>query len=362
MNNKKVWLTVILAGLLAIAAAALLFFRMPDKKEIIPAEEQQNVVETQEISTEKILPEGKPEQPPKNSCGKKSFTEKSTNIKTNWNKSKACRSHSGNHKRNTCHRNQIWRTEKRWTGNYCTRRIQIKKLFQICLYTKQILIMKYQGYAFKNRKVDFYKLENFGFENKHGYYTYKTELQKGKFELCLTISEAGELDYKIIETSTDEEYEPAYIKNAEGKFVGEIRQEAEDVISLIAARCTEFTPFSSDYTYKVIDYIKEKYSDEPEYLWEKFPDNAIFRNKKNQKWYAAILTVQKSKVGLQEDGTCEVIDLKGKPEKITSIVDGIKFLPGYHMNKKHWYTIRLDGSVNLDEIFKHIDSSYNAVN
>ena len=113
--------------------------------------------------------------------------------------------------------------------------------------------MKYQGYAFKNRKVDFYKLENFGFENKHGYYTYKTELQKGKFELCLTISEAGELDYKIIETSTDEEYEPAYIKNAEGKFVGEIRQEAEDVISLIAARCTEFTPFSSDYTYKVID-------------------------------------------------------------------------------------------------------------
>lgn len=222
--------------------------------------------------------------------------------------------------------------------------------------------MKYQGYAFKNRKVDFYKLENFGFENKHGYYTYKTELQKGKFELCLTISEAGELDYKIIETSTDEEYEPAYIKNAEGKFVGEIRQEAEDVISLIAARCTEFTPFSSDYTYKVIDYIKEKYSDEPEYLWEKFPDNAIFRNKKNQKWYAAILTVQKSKVGLQEDGTCEVIDLKGKPEKITSIVDGIKFLPGYHMNKKHWYTIRLSGSVNLDEIFKHIDSSYNAVN
>ena len=72
MNNKKVWLTVILAGLLAIATAALLFFRMPDKKEIIPAEEQQNVVETQEISTEKILPEGKPEQPaPKTPAVKK---------------------------------------------------------------------------------------------------------------------------------------------------------------------------------------------------------------------------------------------------------------------------------------------------
>lgn len=77
MNNKKVWLTVILAGLLAIAAAALLFFRMPDKKEIIPAEEQQNVVETQEISTEKILPEGKPEQPaPKTPVVKKFHRKK----------------------------------------------------------------------------------------------------------------------------------------------------------------------------------------------------------------------------------------------------------------------------------------------
>ena len=189
-----------------------------------------------------------------------------------------------------------------------------------------------------------------------------TKLKKGEFELILSISQIDDLDYKIIETSTDEEYEPAYIKNAEGKFVGEIRQEAEEIISDIAARCTVFTPFLSEYTYRVIDYIKEKYSDEPEYLWEKFPDNAVFRNKNNQKWYAAILTVQRGKVGLEGDGKCEVIDLKGPLEKLAALIDNKNFLPGYHMNKKHWYTIRLDGSVNLDEIFKHIDSSYDTVN
>lgn len=80
MDNKKVWLTVILAGILAIAAAALLFFRMPDKKEIIPAEEQQNVVETQEISTEKILPEGKPEQPAPKTPAVKNVSQK--NVQT----------------------------------------------------------------------------------------------------------------------------------------------------------------------------------------------------------------------------------------------------------------------------------------
>ena len=116
------------------------------------------------------------------------------------------------------------------------------------------------------------------------------------------------------------------------------------------------------YSDILLDYIKEKYSDEPEYLWEKFPDNAVFRNKNNQKWYAAILTVQRGKVGLEGDGKCEVIDLKGPLEKLAALIDNKNFLPGYHMNKKHWYTIRLDGSVNLDEIFKHIDSSYDTVN
>ena len=36
-------------------------------------------------------------------------------------------------------------------------------------------------------------------------------------------------------------------------------------------------------------------------------------------------------------------------------------LPGYHMNKKHWNTIIIDGSVNDDLLFEWIDESYNLV-
>lgn len=35
--------------------------------------------------------------------------------------------------------------------------------------------------------------------------------------------------------------------------------------------------------------------------------------------------------------------------------------PGYHMNKKHWNTILLDGSIPDKEIFKWIDHSYDLV-
>jgi predicted DNA-binding protein (MmcQ/YjbR family) len=35
--------------------------------------------------------------------------------------------------------------------------------------------------------------------------------------------------------------------------------------------------------------------------------------------------------------------------------------PGYHMNKRHWNTIILDGSIPDDEIFALIDDSYQLV-
>jgi predicted DNA-binding protein (MmcQ/YjbR family) len=35
--------------------------------------------------------------------------------------------------------------------------------------------------------------------------------------------------------------------------------------------------------------------------------------------------------------------------------------PGYHMNKKHWNTVQLDGSVPDKEIFTWIDHSYERV-
>ena len=35
--------------------------------------------------------------------------------------------------------------------------------------------------------------------------------------------------------------------------------------------------------------------------------------------------------------------------------------PGYHMNKRHWNTVRLDGSIPEDEITEMVDHSYDQV-
>ena len=54
----------------------------------------------------------------------------------------------------------------------------------------------------------------------------------------------------------------------------------------------------------------------------------------------------------------EILDLRANPDEVDSIVDNKKYFPGYHMNKKHWITIILDGSVPEKELYKKIDISY----
>jgi predicted DNA-binding protein (MmcQ/YjbR family) len=56
------------------------------------------------------------------------------------------------------------------------------------------------------------------------------------------------------------------------------------------------------------------------------------------------------------------INLKCDPEKAIEMREEYEAVqPGYHMNKNHWNTIILDGSVSVRNIFEWIDDSYRLV-
>ena len=56
------------------------------------------------------------------------------------------------------------------------------------------------------------------------------------------------------------------------------------------------------------------------------------------------------------------INLKCKPEEAMVIRDIFEaVIPGYHMNKEHWNTVILNGTVPREEIEKMIDTSYSLV-
>ncbi|GAB4316583.1 MAG: MmcQ/YjbR family DNA-binding protein [Bacteroidales bacterium] len=56
------------------------------------------------------------------------------------------------------------------------------------------------------------------------------------------------------------------------------------------------------------------------------------------------------------------ISLKCDPEMAVGLREKYPaVIPGYHLNKKHWNTINIDGSVNDELLFSWIDHSYDLV-
>ncbi|KGQ69759.1 hypothetical protein A1D23_07555 [Chelonobacter oris] len=108
----------------------------------------------------------------------------------------------------------------------------------------------------------------------------------------------------------------------------------------------------------LLEYIASNYAVEAEYPWKKFPRYAVFRHLGSRKWFCLIADVDKQKIGLNGDGKIDLLNLKCPPELIDSLRQAKGFLPAYHMNKTHWLSIVLDGSVPYSEIFELLDISF----
>lgn len=211
---------------------------------------------------------------------------------------------------------------------------------------------------FKRRKLNKLKLLAYGFEEAFDLYRYSASILNGNFTLNIIIDHRGHVETKIIEQDTGEEYILYKIENATGSFIGDIKNICGNILSDISEKCYDPDVFKSEQTKELIEYVRNRYHDELEFLWIKSPDNAVWRRKDTKKWYGAILTVSKEKLGLETSETAEIIDLKLHPELMGKIIDYKRCFPGWHMNKKSWYTIILDYSVATDEICKKIDNSY----
>ncbi len=216
---------------------------------------------------------------------------------------------------------------------------------------------------FKNRIPNEKKIRDFGCEKRGNTYFLSVDLSEPQLKMYIKISEKGKVSFKVIDTDSEEEYILVNIVDSSGAYVGKIKQECEEVLKKIAKECFEPEVFKSEQAKQIIEYARNKYGDSLEFLWAKFPNNAVLRRKDTKMWYAAILTVANQKLLIDSfsgnmEGMSEVIDLRALPEDVEMLLNKEGYYPGYHMNKKHWYTIRLDGSISLQEIFMRIDESY----
>ena len=104
--------------------------------------------------------------------------------------------------------------------------------------------------------------------------------------------------------------------------------------------------------------------------WDDLPEYTVFRHADNHKWFALVATVSYATLAKQNPARfsrlsnlnlsdpVNFINLKSDPDLIEEAtkLDGI--LPAYHMNKRHWLTVLLDGSCEPEKVKHLITLSY----
>ena len=201
------------------------------------------------------------------------------------------------------------------------------------------------------------KLEPFGFRFDNGLYTYEQGLLNEAFQLFVRVSEGGTVSTLLIDADSGEPYILHLVKNAQGAFVGEVRAAYQEVLNHIGEACGEHGTFHGAYVEELLCYVQDTYGDVIEYPWKDM-DAAVIRSHITRKWYAVFMKIHPSKIGLGGSQPIRIMDLHGTAEQVATLVDGKRYFPGYHMNRKYWYTICLDGSVPMEELRERIDESF----
>lgn len=97
--------------------------------------------------------------------------------------------------------------------------------------------------------------------------------------MIVTLSKDGVISTQVIDPTLNEEYVLHRIVRACGSFIGMVKTDYENILQEISNKYFEPDVFKSEYTQKVIQYVRDTYHDELEFLWPRFPNNAIFRRK-----------------------------------------------------------------------------------
>ena len=108
----------------------------------------------------------------------------------------------------------------------------------------------------------------------------------------------------------------------------------------------------------LVAYLTDVYSCTGEQLFNRYPGFQVFRHRDNGKWFAVIMDIPGKNLGLAGVGEISVVNLKCDTRMIGSFREEPGIFPGWHMNKSHWLSVALDGTVEDEKLKFLVQMSY----
>lgn len=97
---------------------------------------------------------------------------------------------------------------------------------------------------------------------------------------------------------------------------------------------------------------------EGERLFARYPSFSVYRHRENRKWFAVLMDIPKGRLGLKGEESISVVNLKCYEDMAADLWQEPGIFPAYHMNKRHWITVLLDGSVSAEKVESLLSISF----
>ena len=215
------------------------------------------------------------------------------------------------------------------------------------------------SYIFRSAKIKKDSLTAAGFETSDGtMYTKNTTVSNGAFNANITLSLSEQtLTVHLFDSATGERYALFDMPSSHGAFVASLREEVQQIIDKIRAKCFESKDLKDDY----IAWIKTQFDAEPDFPW---PDDAPYSfvlRCPNEKWFALVMRIKYRQLGLTGDEEVWVVNMKASQDEIPNLIDKKSIFPAWHMNKKHWITVLLTAATDFNKLCELTQKSWELV-
>ena len=120
---------------------------------------------------------------------------------------------------------------------------------------------------FKKSKCDFRKLLDYGFIMEDSNYKYSHFLIDNLM-MEIIISKYGLITFKVIDLIFGEEYTNYKVESQNGEYVNKVREEITKVLLDIKDKCFVTNFFIYSQSNRIAKLIKDKYGDDPLFLWK----------------------------------------------------------------------------------------------
>ena len=201
-------------------------------------------------------------------------------------------------------------------------------------------------------------LPAFGFHSEDGFgWLYTVPIDGTPLECHVSISAKGVVSERVLDSDSGDEYTLYRVANANGRFIGLVRKAVTSLLKRLAASCFERNVFIQNQSRELLETVRSQWGEELEFLWEDSPESAVLRRADTGKWYAVMMRLPKRKFGLADDSISEFILLRIPNEKRDTTLADRRFLSAFHMNKRTWFAIQLDGHMKITEILHLVECS-----